>query len=44
MTKENVRKTTKEEPAERPPLRMPRSFLVGAAPEPRRITPPRPGE
>lgn len=45
MNKEKVQKPVKDEAGEeRPPLKMPRSFLVGAAPEPRRVTQPRPGQ
>lgn len=45
MNEEKVQKPVKDEAGEeRPPLKMPRSFLVGAAPEPRRVSPRRPGQ
>jgi hypothetical protein len=42
MNKKEIREPVKETGEERKPLKMPRSFLVGEAPEPRRITPRRP--
>lgn len=45
MNDEKVQKPAKDETdGERPALKMPRSFLVGSAPEPRRLTPRRPGQ
>lgn len=46
MNEEKVeKKHVKDETGgERPALKMPRSYLVGSAPEPRRVTPRRPGQ